>query len=106
MGAEWKLLPEHPRADALEVVRQGRHGDRRRVLDQQVHMVCLAVQLQQLEAHLLGNAQAHLPHPIQSRAAQDLAAVLHDKHQMDNEPRNAVSASPKWWLRHCTPSLV
>jgi hypothetical protein len=25
---------------------------------------------------------------------------------MDNEPRNAVSASPKWWLRHCTPSLV
>jgi hypothetical protein len=26
--------------------------------------------------------------------------------QMDDKPRNTVPASPKRWLRHCTPSLV
>jgi hypothetical protein len=69
-------------------------------------MVCFAVQLKQLEAHPLGNAQADLVHPIQCRPAQRLAPILDHKDQMNDKPRNAVPSSPKRWLRHCTPSLV
>lgn len=101
-----ELLAQHPAAHTLEVVHQRRHRERWRVLDQQMHMVRLAVQLHQLEAHLLGKAQADLPHPVQRRTAQGLAPILHDEHQVNDEPRNAVPASSERWLRHCTPTLV
>lgn len=102
----WELLAQHPAAHTLEVVHQRRHRERRRVLDQQVHMVRLAVELQQLEAHLLGDTQTDRLHPVQRSTAQGLAPILHDEHQVNDKPRNAVPASPERWLRHCTPTLV
>ena len=104
--AQRKFLPQHPRADALEVVHQGRHRDGGRVFDQQVDMVCLAVELQQLEAHLLGNAQADRLHPRQVLRLQNAAAVLDDEDQMDDKPRNTVPASPERDLTHYRPTVV
>jgi len=43
---------------------------------------------------------------LDGRPAQRLAPILDHKDQMNDKPRNAVPASPKRWLRHCTPSLV
>jgi len=55
-----ELLAQHPAAHAFEVVHQCGDGKHRRVLHQQLNVVRFAVQLHQLEAHLLGNAQADL----------------------------------------------
>ena len=70
-----ELLAQHPTTHPLDVVHQRRYRERRRVLDQQLpssttsKVVRLAVQLQQLETHLLGDAQTDSVHPLQCSAA-------------------------------------
>lgn len=90
-----ELLSQHPTAHTLEMVHERRHRERRWVLDQQMDVVRFAVQLHELEAHLLGDAQAGLVHPINGSTIQHLAPVFHDKDQMNDKPGNAVPTSPK-----------
>ena len=46
------LLAHEPAGDALEAVHQGRHGDLGRIVHQQMHMVILAIHLDQLRLAL------------------------------------------------------
>jgi hypothetical protein len=42
--------------------------------------------------------------PVQRRLS--FFAAFGNKSQWNNRPRNAVSTSSEWWLRHCTTTLA
>jgi len=102
-----ELLAQHPTADALEVVYQRQDRERRRVLDQQLSVLhhqqsCSPRRSAPTARHpfaLRRPERLRASAPVQRRPS--FFAAFINKCQGNNRPRNAVSTSSEWRLRHC-----
>ncbi len=107
-----ELLAQHPTADALEVVYQRQDRERRRVLDQQVpvphHQQSCPPRRSAPTARnpfsLRRLERLRASAPVQHRLS--FFAAFGNKDQGNDRPRNAVSTSSEWWLRHYTATLA
>jgi len=82
MGADPVALAQPAGGDALERVHQPGDRDVRRVGDEQVDVVVLAVRLDQLGAEVGAHAGEHRPEGVQVLAGQDPAPILGHEDQM------------------------
>ena len=81
-----EFLPEHSTGDTFDLGSELRHGCGRRVFNQEVNMVRFYVELQQLEAALLGDTDTDGVNPCQVLALQNSLAVLGGEDQVANQP--------------------
>ena len=81
-----EFLAKHSAGDALDLASELRHGCGKRVLNQEVAAVRFSVELQQLEAALLGDTDTDGVNPCQVLAFQDSLALLGREDQVANQP--------------------
>src|SRR5215204_984455 len=106
VGADPVALAQLPRGDALEGVHQPGDGDLRRVGHEQVHVVVLAVHLDELGAEVGAHTGEHRTQGVQVLAGQNPAPILGHEDQMHVERRDDVSASTVVVLLSHRPSIL
>jgi hypothetical protein len=89
--------------DAFEGVHEGGHGDLRRVLDEQVHVVVLAGGLGQLGVEVGAHLARHFLAAGERRGVEDARPILGHEDHVHVDGRNHVPASP---LRRSSGSVV
>lgn len=77
------VLAEQSAGHTLQRVHQPRDGQRRRVLDQQVHMLNLAVVLHQGCAQVGAHALKHTPEKLDVLSVQHLAPIFCHEDQVN-----------------------
>src|SRR5664280_2015406 len=91
VGADAVLLPQPTRGHALERVHQRGHGDRRRVLDQQMYVVVFAVAFDQVSPEVFADRSEDTPEVTDVVPVEHVPPVLRHKDQMDVQRRKNVS---------------
>ena len=93
VGADAVLLPQPTRGHALERVHQRGHGDRRRVLDQQMYVVVFAVAFDQVSPEVFADRSEDTPEVTDVVPVEHVPPVRRHKDQMDVRRRKNVSTS-------------
>ena len=86
-----ELLPQTAGGHALEAVDQLRHGDLGRVVDQRVHVVGLAGELDQLGLDVAADRPHDLFPALEVPVGEDVASVVRDEHQVRAQQERAAS---------------
>ncbi len=81
MRADREFLPQPPRGDTFEGVHQRGHGHLRRVFDQQVHVVVLAVALDQYRTEVCTYLREHGLESVMVSTRQYRAPIFGDEDQ-------------------------
>ena len=87
-----KLLAQQPRRDALERSDQSGQGYFGRVVDQQMHVVVVAVELHQLGIKILADTCENQLHGIEMFFVEHVAPILGYEYQMNMEGKYAMSS--------------
>lgn len=90
----WTLATQPPTGCALEAVHWRRYRHFRRVLHQQVHMVTLAVHLDQRSLEVRADLGEHPAQAIYRITVEHFAPIFRHKDQMDMHLENAVPTVP------------
>jgi len=86
----WMIPAHNSGRNPLEAVDQVGHGDLRRVVNEQVHVVCLAVELDQFGLEVGADLPEDPFEVTQVLVVEYPPAVLRDKDQVDVEDEHAV----------------
>jgi hypothetical protein len=89
------LLPETPRGYSLEAVNEFRQRHFGRIFDEQMHMVILAIGLNQNCLKVLADFCKHLTQRFMGGIRQYATTIFGHEDQMHMQTKNAVSSCPK-----------
>ena len=89
------LLPETPRGDAFEAVNEFGQRHLGRIFDEQMHMVILAIGLDQDRLKVLADFCKQRTQRLMGGIRQDTTAIFGHKDQMHVQPKNTVSSGSK-----------
>ena len=87
------LLPDQAGGDAFEAIHQARNGHLRRVGDQQMHMIPLAVEFFQGRFEVLAHVGKDGSQVLQDFFREDQPPIFGHEHQMHMQVEDAMSAS-------------
>jgi len=94
VGTDPVPLAEPPGGHSLEGVHQRRNRDLGRVLDQQVHVIILAVALREHRAEVLADLPEHVGQVADHLPGEDTTPVLCHEDQVNVQRGNYVPATP------------
>ncbi len=90
------FFPDHAARNPLEAVDQGRDRNGRGVVDQQVHMVVFAVELDQRCTEVPADGRKDRLQLMQNFSGKDIASIFCDKDQMNMHRKNAMPSLPEF----------
>lgn len=90
-----KLLAQQPRRDALERSDQSGQGYFGRVVDQQMHVVVVAVELHQLGIKILADTGENQLHGIEMFFVEHVAPILGYEYQVHMKSENTMPSMAK-----------
>lgn len=89
------LLPETPRGNSFEAVNEFRQRHLGRIFDEQMHMVILAIGLDQDRLKVLADFREQLTQRFMGGIRQYTSSILGHKDQMHMQGENTVSSGSK-----------
>src|SRR5687768_1925381 len=91
----WMLLPETPRGNSFKAVNEFRQRHLGRIFDEQMHMVILAIGLDQDRLKVPADFREQLPQRFMGSICQYTSAIFGHKDQMHVQAKNTVSSGSK-----------
>lgn len=88
-----EILPQQPAGDALQAVYQSRNGQLRRIVNQQVNVVWLAIELDQGHAKILADLTGVTLHRDQVFMLKNVLPVFRREHQVRMKQENDMPAA-------------
>lgn len=106
VGSHVVVLPQISGRNPFEAVHQFRHRHFRWVLDEEVHVVVLAVELDEVCSEVHAHAVDHGSKKVEHVASENVASVLSHKDQVDVHRRNDMPASSVGFLCDHRPNAI